>query len=121
MSTTPDHYGDEFKATHEQCLKEILRVSQWPQLLLALKPHLDLLNLDIRDMRCATSGRDQVELCKKGGMFYNNYLACLVKSTAKSDQEKAQKRPRIGFWGTAWERRFIQGLLNPDPPTESVK
>lgn len=119
MHAKRDYYSDEFRATHEQCLREVLRAPQWPQLFRAFIPYLDIVALDMRGIKCS-GFRDRAGMCEQGGMFYNNYLACL-KLKAESDQGTVQKRPRVGFWGTNWERDIIQSLIRPDVPPESVK
>ena len=119
MYAIRDRLSEECKATHEQCFREILRVSQWPQLLRAMKPHLNLVELVLREIRCP-SGGNMVALCQQGGMFYKNYLACLMP-TATVNGEKAEKRPRIGFWGTSLERKIIKSIFSANVPPESAK
>ena len=119
MYATRDRSSDEFKATHEQCLREVLCVRQWPQLLRAMKPHLDLLELDLRGLSCPAFG-DGLDLCRQGGLFYNNYLAYLI-FTPTVDQGEAQKRLSVGIWGKSWVREHIKKILRPGVQPETSK
>ena len=118
MYSSGDHTSDEFKATDEQCLRESLHVPQWPELLRALIPHLDIVSLDTRKLRHMSTG-EKLEVCCKGSMFYEKYLTYLTSTkTIKAGQ--TSRRPAVRFWGSSWELRFIVSTLRPDHLPESV-
>ena len=92
-----NHKGMErARATHGQCLKEIMRVPQWTKLLCEMVNFLEYIHLDLKEFNCP-GDRPRISVFEKGGLFYQYFLAYLTPK--KLTECRGDRAPTVSITG----------------------